>query len=102
MVLCQWRLRLAPPNPLALVPGLGPVGSCLVVTHFNRFGMRRLAGPVAGWWSALTVLGLDERTAVVGQDGVFAVIGQGAATRFFAGAGVRCPPGTELDLPYLQ
>lgn len=99
MALCEWNLRLRPPNPLTLAPGLGVVGGCLVVPHFNRYGLPRWAGRAINRLPRLTVLGVDERTALIGRDGRFGVVGQGSVTSFCDGASVKHLRGGELVLP---
>jgi cyanophycinase-like exopeptidase len=80
MSLFAWRLRLYPPNPFALIPGLGLFDGWVAAPHFGRFRAERWATRVTRWFGGLGVLGLDEGTAIVGRDGRFTVAGSGALT----------------------
>ncbi|MFN2611172.1 MAG: Type 1 glutamine amidotransferase-like domain-containing protein [Actinomycetota bacterium] len=80
MELCEFRLSLRPPLPFALTAGLGLIKGCLSAPHFDTFGMRRWGVMVAKRYKNLTVIGLDERTAIVGKPDRFVVRGQGAVT----------------------
>jgi cyanophycinase-like exopeptidase len=80
MSLFAWRLRLYPPNPFALIPGLGLFDGWVAAPHFGRFRAERWATRVTRWFGGLGVLGLDEGTAIVGRDGRFTVVGSGALT----------------------
>jgi cyanophycinase len=98
MSLFAWRLRLYPPNPLDLVPGLGPFDGWVAAPHFGRFHAERWAAPVTRRFGDLGVLGIDEATALVGRRGRFAVVGQGAVTVVTGGRLAVHPAGTALDL----
>ncbi|HEX6255824.1 MAG TPA: Type 1 glutamine amidotransferase-like domain-containing protein [Euzebyales bacterium] len=80
MSLFAWRLRLYPPHPLDLIPGLGPFDGWVAAPHFSRFRAERWAAPLAHRFGHLGVLGLDEGTAVVGRGRRFRVVGRGALT----------------------
>lgn len=86
MGLFAWRLRLYPPRPLALVPGLGPLGGWVAAPHFDRFRARHWGAAAAPRLHGLGVLGLDEGTAVVGRGRHFTVAGHGAVTTITGGA----------------
>jgi cyanophycinase len=80
MSLFAWRLRLYPPHPLDLVPGLGPLDGWIAAPHFGRFRAERWATAVSGRFAGLGILGIDEGTALVGRRGRFAVVGSGAVS----------------------
>lgn len=85
MSLFEWRLRLTPPHPFALIPGLGPLSGYVSVPHFDRYvgarrGRRRLVERVVAGFGGLGLLGLDEGTGIVGWDGRYTVLGAGGVT----------------------
>jgi cyanophycinase-like exopeptidase len=98
MSLFAWRLKLYPPNPLELIPGLGPFDGYLAAPHFSRFRAERWATSVTRRFDGLGVLGLDEGAAIVGRDGHFTVAGTGAVTVIHDGRLTVHRPGTPLDL----
>lgn len=98
MSLFAWRLRLYPPNPFALTPGLGPFGGWVAAPHFCRFRAERWATLVTRRLGGLGVLGLDEGTAIVGRNGRFTVIGSGALTVVAQGQTAAHRAGTHVAL----
>jgi cyanophycinase len=85
MAMFAWRLALRVPSPLRLVPGLGPLRDHVCVPHFDRFiaplpavhpWVRRAERGFGG----LGILGIDERTALLGHDGHWEVRGRGQVT----------------------
>ncbi len=75
----RWCLRA--PRPFQLIQGLGLFGGYIAVPHFNRYWFERWAprmGP-ALQSEGLGLLGLDERTALVGGETGFSVTGMGYA-----------------------
>lgn len=104
MVLCEWRQQLASPHPLRLVRGFGLLPACAAAPHFNRAVVRRWTMAASRTRPDVTILGLDERTAIIGGDGDYRVHGAGAATIIRAGvaqrygAGRRLPPGLGVPL----
>jgi cyanophycinase-like exopeptidase len=91
--LFEWRWALRPSKPFRLTQGLGLFGGYVGVPHFDKYGLKRW-GPKRGpelLERGLGLLGLDERTALVGGAGGFTVVGSGdvtlvdgAATRSFS------------------
>lgn len=77
MCLFRRRLRLYPPNPFGLRPGLGILDGVIVAPHFDRFRARRWARGACRLLSGWLVLGIDEDTALVGRSGSFRVYGSG-------------------------
>jgi cyanophycinase len=98
MSLFAWRLRLYPPNPLALLPGLGPFDGWIAAPHFSRFRAEHWAALVTRRFGDLGVLGIDEATAIVGRQGRFDVVGRGTVTVVTGGGLTVHPTGTALDL----
>lgn len=96
MVLCEWRQQLAPPHALRMVKGFGLVKACAAAPHFNRPVIRRWALTVSYTLPRLTVLGIDEYTAIVGRDDRFTVHGVGAVTVLRDGVGRRYVAGEQL------
>jgi cyanophycinase len=100
MELCEWRL--AAPGPRPLVPGLGLLGGCAAAPHFDRYGMRRWAGAVIRMLGDVVLLGVDERTALVGRPGRFEVVGEGAVTILRRAGRSSYVPGSEVPLHHLR
>lgn len=98
MSLFAWRIRLYPPNPLDLIPGLGPFDGYVTAPHFSRFRAGRWAASLRRRFGDLGVLGLDEGTAVVGRGGRFTVAGSGAVTIIEDGRMTVHRAGSLLDL----
>lgn len=78
MCMFRWQLRLYPPNPLKLQPGLGLLDNFLAAPHFDRLRARRWASWAARWLDGVTVLGIDESTGVVGTIDDLRVLGAGS------------------------
>lgn len=100
MELCEWTVRLQPPNPFTLVPGLGLLRNCVCLPHFNRYRISRLS-PRLLRLAGLTLIGVDERTGLIGTGDDFEVIGAGSVTLVRNGAAFRYPSGARfrLDVP---
>lgn len=103
MAVCEWRHALQPRHPTLLVPGFGLVGGSVAAPHFDLYGMSRWAPWVVRRYPQLQVLGLEDRTALVGRDGEYRVLGagsvallRGGGTRRF-GTQTRVPLGAWLD-----
>ncbi|HSJ44328.1 MAG TPA: Type 1 glutamine amidotransferase-like domain-containing protein [Euzebyales bacterium] len=85
IALFAWRLALRVPNPLRVVPGLGPLDGHVCMPHFDRFVGRHPAG--RRWVQATTrrlgglgTVGIDEATALVVDGHHLHVLGHGAVT----------------------
>lgn len=98
MALCEWRQHLAPPHPLRFVRGSGLVPDVAAAPHFNRPVVRRWTLAASRARPHLTILGLDERSAVIGRDGRYTVHGTGAVTIVRAGVGTRYTAGSRLHI----
>lgn len=77
MCLFPHRLRLYPPNPLGLRPGLGILTGFVVAPHFDRFRARRWAHRACRFLPGRQVLGIDEDTSLVGHLDALRVYGTG-------------------------
>lgn len=83
-------------------PGLGVAPQLRVIPHFDRFermlparALRRLAATGDG----ITVLGIDEETALVGGSADWTVQGQGSVWELAADGRRQHAAGTQLHLP---
>ncbi len=101
MALAEWVVgfRRIPPHPY---PGLGIVPKISVLPHFDRtlgrlpdFLTSRAFRPPAG----ITLVGIDEETAIVGGDGQFEVMGKRSAWIIRDGSMEQYEPGSVLTLP---
>ncbi len=96
MCLFRHRLRLYPPNPLALLPGLGVLEGFVAAPHFDRFRARRWAERACRFLRGHQVLGIDEDTALVGHLGSLQVFGAGGVTLVSHHVGREYPSGADL------
>ncbi|HET7483423.1 MAG TPA: Type 1 glutamine amidotransferase-like domain-containing protein [Actinomycetota bacterium] len=97
--LFEWRWALRLPRPLRLTRGLGLFGGYVAVPHFDKYALKRW-GPRLGpelHDRDLGLLGLDERTALVGDGTGFTVVGSGMVTVVDDRTVVRYTPGDRLD-----
>jgi cyanophycinase len=100
MELCEWRLAAPGPRPLAR--GLGLLGGCAAAPHFDRYGMHRWAGALVRMLGDILLVGVDERTALVGRAGRFEVVGEGAVTILRRAGRSSHAPGGEVALHHLR
>lgn len=98
MELFELRFKVWPPRPLSLVPGLGLLHGHVAVPHFEKYGLRWWSPRVARRLGELKILGLDERTGLVGREGSFHVVGKGRVTVLGAEDHSVYPAGSEIDL----
>jgi hypothetical protein len=68
----------------------------------DRTSSSQIAGVVARFCPDLTVLGLPDRTALIGRDGTYEVVGVGTCTVVRGGHRRQHPPGAAVDLADLQ
>ena len=85
IALFAWRLALRVPNPLRVVPGLGPLDGHVCVPHFDRFvgrhpARRRWVQATTRRLAGLGIVGIDEATALVVDGRHLHVLGHGAVT----------------------
>lgn len=97
MELCEWTVRLQGPNPLKLVPGLGLLKNCVSLPHFNRYGISRLS-PRLLRIAGLNLIGVDERTGLIGSGDRYEVIGEGCVTIIRDGQVAKYRCGAFLEL----
>ncbi len=95
IALFERRVRLYPPNPFRLVPGLGLLHGYVAGPHFDRFRVSKWVSPVVNHLGGLGVIGLDESTGLVGRDGSMRVLGKGTVT-IATQSGIRAYPAGEI------
>lgn len=78
MALAEWRWSFQPLAPLAVVPGLSFLRGGLVAPHFGRHGTHHWAEVTGRWHPHLLVLGLQDRSALVGRNDEWQALGSGA------------------------
>jgi cyanophycinase-like exopeptidase len=98
MELFKFRFKVWPPKSFSLVSGLGLLDGYVAVPHFDKYGLKWWSGYVAATLGDLAMLGLDERTALVGKDGLYTVVGSGSATIIRAGQRSVYPSGSTVTL----
>ena len=80
IALCEWRQYLQPPHPLRLVRAFGLVPGSAAAPHYDRYQLSRWVTQVSRRYPTLQILGLTDRTALIGRDRDFRVFGQGGVT----------------------
>jgi cyanophycinase len=98
IAMCEWRQHLQPPRPFQLVRAFGLVRGCAAAPHFDRYGLSRWAAQVGRRYPKLRILGLDDRTALIGRDGEFTVYGSGGVTVLEGRTVTRIPRSGSLEL----
>ena len=98
IAMCEWRQHLQPPRPFQLVRAFGLVRGCAAAPHFDRYGLDRWAAQVSRRYPKLRILGLSDRTALVGRDGAFTVYGSGSVTVLQGRTTTRIPRAGSLEL----
>jgi cyanophycinase-like exopeptidase len=103
MALFEWRLRLYPPHPFQLVPGLGPLSNYVSLPHFDRYvtghhWRLEWLHHTAERFHGRGILGLDEGTGLVGWDSRYSVLGRGGVTVLDHGYWRTYPRGAAADL----
>lgn len=101
MGLFEWRIKLYPPNPLRLLPGLGLLDGYVAAPHFDRFKAGVWAHMSLGALNGLGVLGLDEATALVGYNRELQAVGRGSVTLIDHHEMTRVNPGETIDVDLL-
>lgn len=100
MAMCEWTLlrhafpghtRRRPDAALNLVPGTA------VLPHYNTFGERWIPSAQETLGADALLLGLDERTAAVWNDGAWTAMGAGAVTLVRGDARRRFSPGDRIE-----
>ncbi len=88
MALGEWTLirsRVPGGSERTARPALNVVSGVAVIPHFDTFGQRWLPSARAALPPSATILGLDERTAAVWEDGVWHAAGPGSVRVVVAG-----------------
>lgn len=98
IAMCEWRQYFRPPNPLKLVRAFGLVPGTAAAPHFNLYGLDRWVARISRQHPHLEILGLDDRTAVIGKGTDFSVYGSGAVTVVQGGRLRRFSRGASLQL----
>jgi cyanophycinase len=100
MAMCEWTLlrhsfpghtRRRPDAALNLVPGTA------VLPHYDAFGERWIPSAQETLSADALLLGLDERTAAVWQEGIWTAMGAGAVTLVRGDARRRFDAGGRID-----
>jgi cyanophycinase len=96
MVLCEWYHS---PREGDVEQGLGLVPGCIVLPHHNTFG-HRWVSRLTELMPQATLLGIDERTGMVGDDpdGGWTVCGKGEVVLYHHGAVERHVEGDSFRL----
>lgn len=100
MAMCEWTLlRHAFPGHTRRRPdaALNLVGGTAVLPHYNTFGERWIPSAQQTLGADAVLLGLDERTAAVWQDGNWVAMGAGAVTLVRGEARRRFNPGERIE-----
>jgi cyanophycinase len=98
IAMCEWRQHFRPPNPLKLVRAFGLVPGTAAAPHFDLYGLDHVVTRISRRYPHLEILGLDDKTAVIGRDDDFKVYGRGAVTVVQGGRLRRFPSGASLRL----
>lgn len=98
IAMCEWRQYFRPPNPLKLVRAFGLVPGTAAAPHFDRYGLDRVVTRISRQYPHLEILGLEDKTAVVGRGTDFQVHGRGGVTVVHGGRLQRFPAGALLQL----
>jgi cyanophycinase len=83
MALCRWTLvrdRWPDHETRRALDALGLVPGCALLPHFDTFGVRWIPSAQQALGSSTPLIGVDERTAAVWQDGAWSVAGPGSVT----------------------
>jgi cyanophycinase len=98
MALGEWTLvreRMPGDDRRRYAPALGVVPGTAVLPHFETFGHRWVDS--ASEREGVVLLGLDERTAALWQDGTWRAFGDGGVTVIMAGERRRYVAGSTID-----
>lgn len=98
IAMCEWRQHFQPPRPFRLVPAFGLVPGTAAAPHFNLYGLPRWVQRISRQNPHLQILGLDDRTALIGRGAEFTVFGAGGVTLVRDGQPRRFPVGASLRL----
>jgi hypothetical protein len=97
MALCAWRLHLQPRRSPRVERGLGFVPG-FAAPHYGRHGTQHAWRLIAYHHPHMDVLGLRDRTALIGRDGHYQIMGAGSCTILRGGTSRRYPSGARVRL----
>jgi hypothetical protein len=97
MALCSWRMHLQPGVTPRVERGLGFVPG-LAAPHYGRHAIHHACRVIAHLHPHMDILGLQDRTALVGRDGHYQVMGAGSCTVVRAATRRRYGSGDEVRL----
>jgi cyanophycinase-like exopeptidase len=97
MALCAWRLHLQPGRSPRVERGLGFVPG-FAAPHYGRHGTQHAWRVIAHHHPHMEVLGLQDRTALIGRDGHYQIMGAGSCTILRGGTSRRYPSGARVRL----
>lgn len=98
MALCEWTLvrdRMPGDDRRRYAPALGLVPGVAVLPHFDTFGHRWVDS--ASERDGVILLGLDERTAALWEDGAWRALGDGGVTVIANGECRRFEDGAAIE-----
>ena len=98
MALCEWtlvRARMPGYDRRRYAPALGVVPGVAVLPHFETFGHTWIDS--ASEREGVVLLGLDERTAALWQDGAWRALGDGGVTVIAGGERRRFDAHSAID-----
>lgn len=98
MALCAWRMHLQPGVMPAVERGLGFVPG-LAAPHYGRHATHHACRVLAYLHPQVPILGLQDRTALVGRDGRYQVMGAGTCTIVRDATRRPYRSGDEIRLP---
>jgi putative intracellular protease/amidase len=97
MALAEWRLHLQPGRAPRLRPGMGLIPG-MAAPHYGRHATHHASRVIAYRHPGLPILGLQDRTALVGRHGDFQVMGVGGCTVLRGARGRYHPRGVHVTL----
>lgn len=99
IALCEWRQHLQPPRPFRLVrAAFGWLEGCAAAPHYDRYGLNRWVDQVSRRHPRLQILGLTDRTALVGRGRDFTVYGERSVSIVEGRSVAVFPRGAALQL----
>jgi hypothetical protein len=97
MALCAWRLHLQPGYAPRVERGLGFVPG-VAAPHYGRYATHHVWRAIAYLHPHMAILGLQDRTALVGRDGHYQIMGTGSCTIVRGATSRRYPLGAHVRL----
>jgi cyanophycinase len=100
MALCRWTLirdKWPGHDTRRPVEALGVVPECAVLPHYDTFGERWIPSAQEALGAAVTLIGVDERSAAVWRDGAWTAMGSGAVTVVRGEERARFGPGETIS-----